>query len=65
MGKILPKELLAKPNNLESLQALLEKYVDNINTLNQEAIFEFVREEFSIIQKVKEIKMIYENSLTK
>ena len=65
MSKILPKELLAKPNNLESLQALLEKYVDNINTLNQEAIFEFVREEFSIIQKVKEIKMIYENSLTK
>ena len=63
MRKILPKELLAKPNDVNSLRALLEKYVDNMKILNQEAIFEFVREEFSIIQKVKDIETIYLNSL--
>lgn len=63
MNKILPKELLAEPNNLKSLKTLLEQYVDNMNMLDQQAIFEFVRDEFSIIQKTKDIEMVYQSLL--
>ena len=42
MDEILPKELLAKKDDQQSLKDLLEKYVDNINILNQDAVFEFV-----------------------
>ena len=45
---ILPKELLAPANDQNSLQNLLESYVDKIDNLNQDAIFEFVTKEFSI-----------------
>lgn len=65
MSDILPKELLAVPNDLGSLRTLLEKYIDNMHILNQEAIFRFVREEFSVIQKAKEIEIIYQNALSK
>ena len=62
MNTILPKELLAKKDNQESLQNLLETYVDNIDLLNQDAIFEFITEEFSIKEKIVQIQEVY-NSL--
>ena len=63
MENILPKELLAKKNDQESLQSLLEKYVDNIDILNQEAIFDFITEEYSINKKISEINLIYDSLL--
>ena len=65
MIDILPKELLAEKNNQKSLQNLLEKYVDNIQIFNQEAIFEFVEEEFSIKEKIKELQDTYSSVLNK
>ena len=59
MRSILPDELLAIPNDEQSLKELLEKYVDNIEILNQEAIFEYVTNEYSIDEKIKQIKDVY------
>ena len=59
MSNILPQELLANKNDQKSLQKLLEKYVDNIDILNQEAIFDFVTKEYSIEKKINEIQKIY------
>mgnify|MGYP001388987389 FL=1 len=65
MADILPIELLAEKNNQNSLQILLEKYVDNIQIFNQEAIFEFVEEEFSIKEKIIELQDTYLSVLNK
>ena len=53
------RELLAKKNDRKSLQNLLEKYVDYIDILNQEAIFDFVTKEYSIEKKINDIQKIY------
>jgi glycosyltransferase involved in cell wall biosynthesis len=63
MSLILPRELLAEKNNHESLQDLLETYVDDINLLNQDAIFEFITNEFSIEEKISQIKEVYDSLL--
>ena len=63
MPIILPKELLAPANDQNSLQNLLESYVDKIDNLNQDAIFEFVTKEFSIDEKITQIRGIYESLL--
>ncbi|MAR95277.1 MAG: hypothetical protein CMD46_02820 [Gammaproteobacteria bacterium] len=59
MGYILPKELLAKKDDQASLQNLLETYVDNIELLNQDSIFEFITNEFSINEKITQIQEVY------
>ena len=63
MSKLLPKELLANSNDLISLQTMLERYVDQIDTINQDAVFEFITTEFSIDEKISEIKDIYKSLL--
>ena len=63
MSNILPKELLANTNDLVSLQTLLEKYVDKIDTINQDAVFEFITKDFSIDEKISEIRDIYKSLL--
>ena len=60
MDLILPQELLAKKNDQESLQNLVEKYVDDIDLLNQEAIFEFITNEFSVEEKISQIQEVYD-----
>ena len=64
MDEILPRELLAKKDDQQSLKDLLEKYVDNINILNQDAVFEFITDEYSITKKINEIKKIYKSLST-
>ena len=59
MNIILPKELLASANDLESLQLLLETYVENINQFNQSAICDHVREEFSLEKQSNKVMKIY------
>ena len=59
MRSILPDELLAIPDDEKSLKELLEKYVDNIEILNQEAIFEYIANEFSIDEKIQQTKEVY------
>ena len=58
MPEILPKELLAEPNNLDSLKELVETYVGNEN-YSQDSIYEYVKEEFSGISQSKKILNIY------
>ena len=63
MDLILPRELLAKKDNQESLQNLLETYVDDIDLLNQDAIFEFITSEFSIEEKINKLNKVYSSLL--
>ena len=63
MDLILPRELLAKKNNQESLQKLLETYVDDIDSLNQDTIFEFIENEFSIKEKINKLHEVYTSLL--
>ena len=63
MPDILPKELLAKKDDLVSLQKLLEAHVDTIDHIDQSAIFEFVQNEFSIDESIKDIQLAYEEVL--
>ena len=62
MSEILPKELLAKPNDLMSLTTLLETFVNNPN-YNQESIYQYVTEEFSLKSKSKQIYNLYKDLL--
>lgn len=62
MSEILPQELLAKPNSLESLKELIHSYVGNIN-INQDAIFKYVNEEYSITKQSNKIIDIYKELL--
>ena len=57
---ILPRELLAEPDNLDSLKLLLETYVENIEQLNQSAIFNHVREEFTLDIQSNKVLKVYE-----
>jgi len=52
MSNILPNELLAKKNDKESLKELLETHVDNIKLINQDAIFDYITNDYSIEKKV-------------
>ena len=63
MSKLLPKEMLANTNDLISLQTLLERYVDKIDTINQDAVYEFITKDFSIDEKISEIRDIYKSLL--
>ena len=61
MSNILPNELLAKKNDKESLKELLETHVDNIELINQDAIFEYITNDYSIEKKVLEVNRCYED----
>ena len=63
MNQIFPNDVLAEKNNLASLTKLLEEYVDDINLLNQVAIFEYVKEEFSLEEKTLQTVSVYEDLL--
>ena len=58
MAEILPKELLAEPDNLESLKDLIETHVGNQN-YSQDSIYEYIKQEFSGISQSKKILNIY------
>ena len=62
MSEILPQELLAKPNSLESLKELIHSYVGNIN-INQDAIFRYVNEEYSLTKQSNKVIDIYKELL--
>ena len=61
MNIILPKELLASANDLESLKLLLESYVENIGHFNQSAICDHVRGEFSLEKQSNKVMKIYDD----
>ena len=63
MNQIFPNEFLAEKNNVASLTKLLEDYVDDIDLLNQDAIFEYVKDEFSIKEKARQTLDIYKDIL--
>ena len=63
MSSIFPEEMLVEPNNQKKLKEFLELYVDNIDSLNQESIFKYVREEFSLKNQASKIDEIYKQAL--
>ena len=62
MSEILPNELLAEPNNLVSLTDLVERFVNNSN-YNQESIYQYVAEEFSLTVKTRQTMDVYRELL--
>ena len=62
MSEILPKELLAKPNDLASLTLRVERYVGNPN-YNQESIYQYIAEEFSLSAKASQTIDLYKELL--
>ena len=63
MKQIFPNEFLAEKNNVASLTKLLEDYVDDIDLLNQDAIFEYVKDEFSVEEKARQTLDVYKDIL--
>jgi glycosyltransferase involved in cell wall biosynthesis len=63
MSQILPQELLAEPDNLESLKSLIDNWIDR--SMSQESIFEYVAQEYSIDKASKKVLSVYENLLSK
>ena len=62
MGDILPHELLAKPDDQESLAALITLYVDDKN-MNQDSIFRYVDEEYSLRSQGDKTLKVYKDLL--
>ena len=62
MADILPLELLAKPDNEESLTKLIRSYVDG-KTMNQDSIFRYVNEEYSLTAQGNKILKVYKDLL--
>ncbi len=62
MADILPLELLAKPDDEESLTALIRSYVDD-KTMNQDSIFRYVDEEYSLNAQGNKILKVYKDLL--
>ena len=63
MSQILSKELLAEPDNLESLKSLIDNWIDR--SMSQESIFEYVAQEYSIDKASKKVLSVYEDLLSK
>ena len=63
MSQILPQELLAEPDNLESLKSLIDNWIDR--NMSQESIFEYVAEEYSIDKASNKVLSVYEDLLSK
>lgn len=59
MNSILPNELLCKPDDLSALQKYLEKYMNNLEFMNQGSIFEYVQSEFNLRAKSSQIESVY------
>jgi len=63
MSQILPQELLAEPDNLESLKSLIDNWIGR--SMIQESIFEYVAQEYSIDKASKKVLSVYEDLLSK
>jgi glycosyltransferase involved in cell wall biosynthesis len=63
MEQILPEELLAEPDDLDSLKKLINRWI--YASFKQDSIYQYVAEEFSLEKKAKKVFAIYENLLSK
>ena len=63
MSQILPQELLAEPDNLESLKSRIDNWI--YRSMSQESIFEYVAQEYSIDKASKKVLSVYEDLLSK
>ena len=62
MSQILPQELLAEPDNLDSLKSLIHNWINR--SMSQESIFEYISEEYSIDKASKKVLNVYEDLLS-
>ena len=62
MKEILPVELLAAPDDLNSLKELVHRYVGN-ESMNQDSIYKYVDEEYSIKTQSKKVHQVYKDLL--
>lgn len=63
MEQILPEELLAEPDDLDSLKKLINRWI--YASFKQDSIYQYVAEEFSLEKKAKKVFTIYEALLSK
>ena len=63
MSQILPQELLAEPDNLESLKNLIDNWINR--SMSQESIFEYVAQEYSVDKASNKVLSVYEDLLSK
>lgn len=63
MSQILPQELLAEPDNLESLKNLIHNWIDR--SMSQQSIFEYIAEEYSIDKASAKVLSVYEDLLSR
>ena len=63
MSQILPQELLAEPDNLESLKNLIHNWIDR--SMSQQSIFEYIVEEYSIDKASAKVLSVYEDLLSR
>ena len=63
MEQILPNELLATPDDLNSLKNLIHRWTNQ--SFNQDSIFQYVAEEFSLEKKSIKVMDVYKDLLSR
>jgi len=63
MNDILPKELISDSNSFEDLKIMLENNIQIIGQYNYDSIYEYVRKEYSLKNKCREINLVYQSLL--
>ena len=63
MADILPKELISDSSSFEDIKIMLDRNIKMIDQFKYDSIYEYVRKEYSIKNKSREINLVYESLL--
>ena len=63
MADILPKELISDSSSFEDIKIMLDRNIKIIDQFKYDSIYEYVRKEYSIKNKSREINLVYESLL--
>jgi len=63
MADILPKELISDSSSFEDIKIMLDRNIKIIDQFKYDSIYEYVRNEYSLKNKCREINLVYESLL--
>ena len=63
MADILPKELISDSSSFEDIKTMLDRNIKTIDQFKYDSIYEYVRNEYSLKNKCREINLVYESLL--